>query len=499
MQLVIIEKDLKRLPHPAEDKQSSFGAAASSSTAQQTDSHEHDARITSLREVLYIYAQEHPSMGYRQGMHEIASYLMYLLELEHQDYPDHPLFNPILPICFVLLERVLDQLKTAYDATGGNSLQQMSVTILGKILQNDNPLYHHLTSNSNIPPPPIYCTRWVRLMFSREVIGYENVFKLWDVLFGYQHVMHALEIACATRILLLRDALLVPDNNTLDILMNVPPLLDISQLTSTLERLMIQNETDPSIPIPKSQQVLPMANSALSNDTQATVLGVSSPMMQQQQQQLHYHQSTPLRPDLQQLQLNSHNPLETPLRVQGGAPQNVYQSSQSSATSFSESSKFSFSKVRRSLRQTSESLGKKILTTTNEWKQAAVERQASADGFPAYDPLSGMWVAGGPTQVTNNGHFADPLLHQSSTWGANTNVKNNVAAIPALPKTPKQHLHEGWSNRLEEKIVTIQKFLEDLKSKEVEGTVPDSVWEALVDMDRMKKELRNYSRSMTNS
>lgn len=336
-------------------------------------------------------------------------------------------------------------------------------------------------------------------MFSREVIGYENVFKLWDVLFGYQHVMHALEIACATRILLLRDALLVPDNNTLDLLMNVPPLLDISQLTSTLERLMIQNETDPSIPIPKSQQVLPMANSALSNDTQATVLGASSPMMQQQQQQLHYHQSTPLRPDLQQLQLNSHNPLETPLRVQGGAPQNVYQSSQSSATSFSESSKFSFSKVRRSLRQTSESLGKKILTTTNEWKQAAVERQASADGFPAYDPLSGMWVAGGPTQVTNNGHFADPLLHQSSTWGANTNVKNNVAAIPALPKTPKQHLHEGWSNRLEEKIVTIQKFLEDLKSKEVEGTVPDSVWEALVDMDRMKKELRNYSRSMANS
>ena len=78
-------------------------------------------------------AQEHPAMGYRQGMHEIASYLLFVLELEHREWPEHPLFNPILPICFALLERTLEQLKTAYDASGGKSLQQMSIAILGKV------------------------------------------------------------------------------------------------------------------------------------------------------------------------------------------------------------------------------------------------------------------------------------------------------------------------------------------------------------------------------
>ncbi|KAL3899100.1 MAG: hypothetical protein SGARI_006532, partial [Bacillariaceae sp.] len=89
--LVIIEKDLKRLPHPTEEKN------ANGSVSPRDNTPEHEARITSLREVLYLYAQEHPDIGYRQGMHEIASYLLFVLELEHQEHPDHILFNPILP------------------------------------------------------------------------------------------------------------------------------------------------------------------------------------------------------------------------------------------------------------------------------------------------------------------------------------------------------------------------------------------------------------------
>jgi len=68
--LIIIEKDLKRLPHPLETK-----GPIIASSSPPTSTPELEARITSLREILYIYAQEHPAMGYRQGMHEIASYL----------------------------------------------------------------------------------------------------------------------------------------------------------------------------------------------------------------------------------------------------------------------------------------------------------------------------------------------------------------------------------------------------------------------------------------
>jgi len=464
--LIIIEKDLKRLPHPLETK-----GPIIASSSPPTSTPELEARITSLREILYIYAQEHPAMGYRQGMHEIASYLLYVLELEYQDYPEHPLFNPILPICFVLLERTLEHLKTAYDASGGKSLQQMSIAILGKILQNNPSLYHHLTNNPNIPPPPIYCTRWVRLMFSREVVGYENVFKLWDVLFSYANVMQALEIMSASRILLIGDALLLPENNTLDLLMNVPPLMDISPLTETLEKLMNQRESD--------------------NPIQLQSLGsMINPTGSTQKYQQHNVESSGVENPLQ----NSHH-----FRQPAQQHQRQYPSSGGE-------SKFSFQNMRQSLGQKSESLRKKIITTTVEWKEAASRR----DGSIPFDPLSAVTA----TTHQNNQMYSSrsscneeqkqrlQRLQQQADfqrgYGNFTSLAADLstsAASPAIPITPRQHQHEMWSNLLQQQIWTVQQFLLDLESKENKGSVPRSVWEALADMDRMQRELLNYSRS----
>jgi hypothetical protein len=460
-QLVIIEKDLKRLPHPAEDKH------PSGALSQPDNTPEHEARLTSLREILYIYAQEHPAMGYRQGMHEIASFLLFVLELEHQNYPDHVLFNPILPICYGLLERTLDHLKTAYDATGGKSLQQMSIAILGKILQNDQILYHHLTANPNIPPPPIYCTRWVRLMFSREVVGYENVFKLWDVFFSYANVMNALEIASAGRVLLLRDALLLPDSNTLDLLMNVPPLADITAFSDVVKRLMHQKEGDDAVLLPQT---------------------LSAPSIQQQNNRQ------------QSLGPQPHFPGPFPLGHTYNSPEQ---------SMIGSDSKFSFSKMRQSLGQKVDSLGQKIAIKTNEWKEAAARRESSGSSIAnagsssshSFDPLGGIKThaaaIGRQPVVTNahsSSHIAGPSTHNITgiqTSGPNASLKE--------PKSPRQHQHERWSQLLQQKIFTVQEFLIALESKENEGTVPSEVWEALADMDRMQRELLNYSRSMAGS
>jgi len=448
------------LPHPAEAKQS-----INTHILPPSNTPELEARITSLREILYIYAQEHPAMGYRQGMHEIASYLLYVLELEHQEYPDHPLFSPILPICFALLERTLEHLKTAYDASGGKSLQQMSIAILGKILQNNPALYHHLTNNPNIPPPPIYCTRWVRLMFSREVIGYENVFELWDVLFSYTNVMQALEITSASRILLISDALLLPGNNTLDLLMNVPPLLDINPLTYSLEKLMKQRECDPPILLPSL----------------GSILNTSSATNHQQQNMV------------------SNNPINNSHAFRQPARQHQRQSPSSGGEP-----KFSFQNMRQSLGQKGESLRKRIMTTTVEWKEAA----SRLEGSKPFDPLLATTSTMQPNnslpsstsmgkQGQNQEHhqfdlqrgFGD-FLHQNTPAGGATSE-----ASVAAPITPKQHQHEMWSKLLQQKIWTVQQFLLDLESKENEGSVPRNVWEALADMDRMQRELLYYSRS----
>ena len=90
-------------------------------------------------------------MNYRQGMHEIASYLMFVLELEEPDYPDNSLFTSKPAICFAMLEATLEQLQTAYDASGNESLQKMSHSILSKLYQNDQALYNFFSSNPNIP------------------------------------------------------------------------------------------------------------------------------------------------------------------------------------------------------------------------------------------------------------------------------------------------------------------------------------------------------------
>jgi TBC1 domain family protein 5 len=420
-------------------------------------------------------AQEHPSMGYRQGMHEIASYLLYVLELEHQEYPEHPLFNPILPTCFALFERTLEHLKTAYDASGGKSLQQMSIAILGKILQNNPTLYYHLTNNPNIPPPPIYCTRWVRLMFSREVVGYENVFKLWDVLFSYANVMQALEITSASRILLIGDALLLPENNTLDLLMNVPPLMDISPLTDALQKLLKQKESDSPI--------------------QLQSLGsITNPLGSTQTYQQHNSES-----------LGMENPLQStiPLRQPGLLHQRQHPSPGGD-------SMFSFQNMKQSLGQKSESLRKKIITTTVEWKEAASRR----DGSVPFDPLLGVTAKiqqndrmpssrslgnqgqmhGLRRQQQQQQHHADFQRGYGHFTAPTPNIATSTAS-PAVPITPRQHQHEMWSRLLQQKIWTVQQFLLDLESRENEGTVPTIVWEALADMDQMQRELLNYSQS----
>lgn len=316
-------------------------------------------------------------------------------------------------------------------------------------------------------------------MFSREVVGYENVFKLWDVLFSYANVMQALEITSASRILLIGDALLLPENNTLDLLMNVPPLVDITPLTDTLEKLIKQRESDQPIQLP-------------------SLGSMAKPIGSTQQYQQHNVESSTIQNPLQ----NSH-PLGQPARQQ-----------QRHSPSSGSESKFSFHNMRQSLGQKSESLRKKILTTTVEWKEATSRRDSNIP----FDPLLG--VAG--TIYPNNqmpstttlrdqgqqhqhqhqqhtdfqrgyGEFTHPNTVLLSTTQAAGAATSGVSA--AVPIAPKQHQHEMWSQLLQQKIWTVQQFLLDLESKENKGLVPRGVWEALADMDRMQRELLNYSRS----
>lgn len=252
-QLSIIDKDLQRLPSPnvTEVVEGGIRITTTWSTPEQQA-----AWMDALREVLYIFAQENSHIGYRQGMHEVASYLWLVLVLDRQRLvamaattshdPSMLALAFDRPAVYTMLRSIMGHVRQAFDvkvASNSRPLEDMSQTILFKIQQ----YYHHSSRPDRLSPllrslsvpPQLYCTKWIRLLFSREVVGASSVLLLWGVFVqlvseGWEW-MAILETTAASRILLCQEALLSqPDDGSLaayhhgvmDLLMNMPPLVN---------------------------------------------------------------------------------------------------------------------------------------------------------------------------------------------------------------------------------------------------------------------------------
>ena len=224
-------------------------------------------RAQMLSQILFVYGQEHEDIGYRQGMHEILSYILLALEIDlmelavakekkklissiegNEDDDNNGgmagvdssgnivvvrLLDPdfILHDAFTLFECIMDALASAYDVVegvDGNSagcLEAMTSSIVSKIryIARDEALFSHVLY---MPvPPQLYFAKWVRLMFGREVAGgMHAVMELWDAFFELASatasmdecislsnaLMNVLKTAAAAMILLIRHLLLAP-------------------------------------------------------------------------------------------------------------------------------------------------------------------------------------------------------------------------------------------------------------------------------------------------
>jgi len=173
---------------------------------------------------------------------------------------------------FTMFERVMSNLSPAFDikalpSQSSSPMEEMGRSVISqlKTVVCDQALYDVVKAMHC--PPELYCTRWVRLMFSREVLGWRNVLLLWDVFFdlltchetvtsmepskyskpgvspslqlGRFTLMQVLESTAVSMILLQRQALIEADHNeSIHVLMNVPPLKNVMPLTATLLSLM---------------------------------------------------------------------------------------------------------------------------------------------------------------------------------------------------------------------------------------------------------------------
>ena len=146
-----------------------------------------ERRCKQIKEVLYIHARQHPRLGYQQGMHDLASLLLLVMERDVFEIDEKSIFcdeDFILHDSYSMLEYILDQLQPAYGACQRSCetpVEDMVQDILSKLqyVAGESSLYLHLTQ-MNLPPE-LFCARWVRLMFSREVVDWKEALTMWDI------------------------------------------------------------------------------------------------------------------------------------------------------------------------------------------------------------------------------------------------------------------------------------------------------------------------------
>ena len=245
----LIHKDLQRLPSAVANNSSSSSAVADQNSVIAVDdgdddnslveedgspNNNSDPRVQILQRVLYIFATQHGNAGYLQGMHEIASYVLYALEMEKQQQQQSITSSGesyyleeaenLEADCYILTERILTSLFPAYDVVPTveeqesalplppreKPLEGMSRRILQATAQLNWPQLHQELRRAfaHIPSQLIF-TKWIRLLYSREwtVVSHqaqyargnnsssaatmtqhgseqaETVLKLWDALF----------------------------------------------------------------------------------------------------------------------------------------------------------------------------------------------------------------------------------------------------------------------------------------------------------------------------
>jgi hypothetical protein len=259
--LHVIDKDIHRLPPPP---------SADSDKLLPTET-----RHSVLRQVLFIYHCQNSQPGYRQGMHEIASYILYTLEVDCVD-PHH-----LAADCYTTVQHILDEIKISYDVPvppiyDPKPLEVMSRRILSVVHQHNAALHSCLHELSC--PPQLYLTKWIRLLFSREVY---QVLELWD--FFMQAIaderesyswMHVLEQTAAARLLLCGPSLLSQaPADTLHLLMNLPMEANISALVKVTRELLHNSPHLSLPPIPPrtpSIKVPPPTNHSYNNNNTTT-------------------------------------------------------------------------------------------------------------------------------------------------------------------------------------------------------------------------------------
>ncbi|USW48174.1 Putative Rab-GTPase-TBC domain-containing protein [Septoria linicola] len=190
-----------------------------------------------LVDILFTFCKLNPDVGYRQGMHEVAAYVLWVIQddavvvdnssralgedsiiktvfdAEHVEHDSFAVFGQVMQ----------SAAKSFYLSEGPTSISVRSKTIFEELLpQVDKALTNHLQSLDIVPQ--VFLIRWIRLLFVREFES-NDVLALWDVLFAEDSSLEIVDHICVIMLLRIRWHLLEADyNHALGLLLRYPEL-----------------------------------------------------------------------------------------------------------------------------------------------------------------------------------------------------------------------------------------------------------------------------------
>ncbi|KAF9532931.1 rab-GTPase-TBC domain-containing protein [Crepidotus variabilis] len=217
-----------------------------------------------LTNILFLYSTMHPSIGYRQGMHELLAPLYYAVRYDALDDGDlddaSGQYKILHELCFAeqtaadswaLFNFVMNGVSKWYEwrpaigdpvspfpnaaiiSDGQNGMQPYTAPIVHacnyiqtSLLQACDPLLYQSLQKAGIEPQ-MYGIRWLRLLFTRE-FSMPDSLKLWDGLFACDASLELAQWVCVSMLIRIRNELIPADySGQLTSLLRYPPPPDI--------------------------------------------------------------------------------------------------------------------------------------------------------------------------------------------------------------------------------------------------------------------------------
>jgi len=179
-----------------------------------------------MLDILFVWCKMHPTIGYRQGMHEILAPLLWVVErdaIESAAPNLDPTLADMLDAKYIehdthaLFALLMQTAKSYYAPAEPHSAPQdtpmllRSANIFDHHLPKVDPELHaHLTKLEIVPQ--IFLLRWIRLLFGRE-FPLDDVFDMWDVLFAIDSSLELVDMISVSMLLRIRWELLAADTN----------------------------------------------------------------------------------------------------------------------------------------------------------------------------------------------------------------------------------------------------------------------------------------------